>query len=188
MQTGVVKYPERAGFFLSPDQMLQILGFPRAPARRSYVPFAHTGAGIGRLPHVCRRRGCYKKVQWSMQTGVGKFPDWFSPLTNCSSFEDFQRHLHGAASFSGVCPEPGAAWAPEVQLPTRQPISGSCRTSVEGEECYKKVQWAMQTGVVKCPEWLTPLTNSSSFEDSSDTCTAQLGSPTYAPSLVQHEH
>ncbi|CAK0904209.1 unnamed protein product [Prorocentrum cordatum] len=35
----------------------------------------------------------------------------------------------------------------------------SCRTSVVGEDCYKKVVWAMQTGVAKHPEYFSPLTN-----------------------------
>ena len=109
MQTGVVKYPERAGFFLSSDQMLQILGFPRAPARRSYVlqcviralcamgiggSFAHTGAGIGIAARLSKAgmlqesavvEECYKKGQWAMQTGVVKYPECLTPLTNSSS-------------------------------------------------------------------------------------------------------
>ncbi|CAK0846594.1 unnamed protein product [Prorocentrum cordatum] len=49
---------------------------------------------------------CFARVVWSMQTGVVKYPEWFAPLTGRSSFEAFQRHLHGSARFSSVCPEP----------------------------------------------------------------------------------
>jgi len=108
---------------------------------------------------------CYKKVVWAMQTGVAKHPEYFSPLTNTSSFEDFQRHLHRKAGFSNVCSEPCAARAPEESVAAQLSSSEVCRTSVIGDECYKKVAWAMQTGVLKYPEWFSPLTSNSSFED-----------------------
>lgn len=49
---------------------------------------------------------CYVEVTWAMQVGVVEHPEWYLPLTRISSFEDFQRHLHGAAGHSGACPEP----------------------------------------------------------------------------------
>ncbi|CAK0900945.1 unnamed protein product, partial [Prorocentrum cordatum] len=65
---------------------------------------------------------CFARVVWSMQTGVAKYPEWFSPLTSSSSFDDFQRHLHGTARFSGVCPEPcGEPSERVVALPTPPP-------------------------------------------------------------------
>ena len=75
-------------------------------------------------------------------------------LTRSSSFEDFQRFLHGHARFSDACPEPCAA-----------PALERCRTAVEGDACYEKVVWAMRTGVVERPDWYPSLTRSSSFED-----------------------
>ena len=103
---------------------------------------------------------CYQRVLWAMETGL-VYPEWFSPLTKLSCFEDFQRHLHGAVWLTDVCPKP---------CTTRPPVSGSCRTSVEGDECYKRVQWAMQTDVVKYPERVgpilfSPLIKNSSFKD-----------------------
>ena len=71
--------------------------------------------------------------------GCAKHPQRFSPLTNSSSFEDFQPHLHGAASFPEYA-QSLCTWASEAPLPIRPPVLGSCRTAVEGEECYKKVQ------------------------------------------------
>ncbi|CAK0903902.1 unnamed protein product, partial [Prorocentrum cordatum] len=97
---------------------------------------------------------CYKKVEWAMQVGIAKYPEWFSPLTSSSPFEDFQRHLHGVPRFADVCAEPCAARAPE-----------GCRTSVRGEQCYEEVLWVMQTGVVEFPDWYSPLNRSSPFED-----------------------
>ena len=49
-----------------------------------------------------------------------------------------------------------------IGIAARLSKAGMLQESAVVEECYKKVQWAMQTGVVKYPECLTPLTNSSS--------------------------
>ncbi|CAK0863408.1 unnamed protein product [Prorocentrum cordatum] len=126
---------------------------------------------------------CYDKVSWAMLTGVQKYPDWFSPLTSSSSFEDFQRHLHAMPKFSNVCPEPCAARAMEtpavqfsnvcpepcaaraVEIVVPAPLPQVCHTSVDGEACYRKVMWAMESGVAKYPDWFFPLTNTSKFED-----------------------
>jgi len=89
------------------------------------------------------------------EKGVAKHPDWYLPLTADSSFEDFQRHLHSVARLSDVCPEPCTA----------DLGADACHTSVQGEACYEKVSWAMQTGVVKHPEWYGNLNKDSSFED-----------------------
>ncbi|CAK0863416.1 unnamed protein product [Prorocentrum cordatum] len=109
---------------------------------------------------------CYDKVSWAMLTGVQKYPDWFSPLTSSSSFEDFQRHLHAMPKFSNVCPEPCAARAMETPAVQAQlPASASCQAPIEGDECHKRVVWAMEKGVVKYPAQFAPLTSSSSFDD-----------------------
>jgi len=92
-------------------------------------------------------------VLWAMRTGVVEHPDWYSPLTSSSSFEEFQRHLHGVARLSGECPEPCPAQA------------RGCHTSVEGDLCFNEVLWAMDTGVVEHPGWYSPLTSSSSLEE-----------------------
>jgi len=98
---------------------------------------------------------CFEKVTWAMKTGVAKHPDWYLPLTTDSSFDDFQRHLHSTARLSDVCPEPCAA---DIG-------ADDCHTSVQGDACYEKVSWAMQTGVVKHPDWYGGLDKDSSFED-----------------------
>ncbi|CAK0884311.1 unnamed protein product [Prorocentrum cordatum] len=110
---------------------------------------------------------CYEKVVWAMRTGVGDHPEWYAPLTGNSSFEDFQRFLHSMARLSNVCPEPCADQDSGARLPARLPAGAEddCHTSVEGDECYEKVAWAMRTGVGDHPEWYAPLTGNSSFED-----------------------
>ncbi|CAK0848749.1 unnamed protein product [Prorocentrum cordatum] len=60
-----------------------------------------------------------------------------------------------------------------MQMTARSPVKNSsdwqpsrpCRTPVEGDECHSTVMWAMQTGIVKNPDWYVPLTRNSSFED-----------------------
>ena len=117
---------------------------------------------------------CYEKVLWAMRTGIADNPEWYSPLTNSSSFEDFQRHLHGTSRLSDVCPEPCAAQAPEVPQSARppaqedqaaapRPVSEApapedCRTSAEGDACFPEVVWAMRAGIVERPEWYPSLT------------------------------
>jgi len=101
---------------------------------------------------------CYEEVMYAMQ-GIVEHPEWFSALTTSSTFEDIQRHLHGVDRLSKVCPDPCAA-----QAPARLPAPEDCFTSVEGDPCYEEVTYAMQ-GVVDHPEWFSPLTKSSSFED-----------------------
>ena len=64
-------------------------------------------------PERCRTAvegdACYEKVVWAMRTGVVERPDWYPSLTRSSSFEDFQRFLHGRPRLSSVCPEPCSA-------------------------------------------------------------------------------
>ncbi|CAK0817778.1 unnamed protein product [Prorocentrum cordatum] len=128
---------------------------------------------------------CYIRTSWAMQTGVLTFPDLFFPLTNQSSFEDFQRHLHGMARFAKVCPEPCAARAPDMSAPEQVPASDSCHAPVVGDECHKRVVWAMKTGVVKYLDQFSPLTSSSSFEDFQRHLHGIANSPTCALSLAQ---
>ncbi|CAK0840680.1 unnamed protein product [Prorocentrum cordatum] len=112
---------------------------------------------------------CHDKLLWAMQSGILKYPDWFAPLTNSSSLEAFQRHLHGLPRFSGVCPQPCEERALEavalVPARARQPPSVSCHAPVEGDACHRRVVWAMESGVVKYPDRFAPLTSSSRFED-----------------------
>jgi hypothetical protein len=108
---------------------------------------------------------CYGEVVYAMQRGVVEHPEWYFPLAQSSTFEDFQRHLHGVHKLSKVCPQPCAAHAQDVPVAARFPAPDGCRTSVEGDACYEKVVYAMQTDVVENPEWYSPLTMNSSFVD-----------------------
>lgn len=100
-----------------------------------------------------------------MQRGVVEHPEWYSPLAQNSTFEDFQRHLHGVRKLSKVCPQPCAAHAQEVPAAAWLPAPDGCHTSVKGDACYEKVVYSMQTDVVENPEWYSPLTTNSSFVD-----------------------
>ncbi|CAK0829669.1 unnamed protein product [Prorocentrum cordatum] len=113
---------------------------------------------------------CYEKVVWAMQTGISQHPDWYVPLTRDSSFEDFQRFLHGQPRLANVCPEPCSQQHSSAMLPAEKsataPVpSQACRTAAESDPCYEKVVWAMQTGISQHPDWYVPLTRNSSFED-----------------------
>jgi len=137
--------------------------------------------GTARLSHVCPEPcaavapqgcrtsvegdACYEKVVWAMQKGVVERPGWYPDLTMDSSFEDFQRFLHGEARLSHICPEPCAAQVSDARRPVPAPAPEECHTSVEGDACYDKVIWAMQKGVVERPGWYPDLTMDSSFED-----------------------
>lgn len=66
---------------------------------------------------------------------------------------------------------PGAALSSRVRWSARmgeasQLNSLACHTSVEGEECYHHVRWAIEVGIKEHPNWYqTPLGPSSSFEE-----------------------
>ncbi|CAK0829690.1 unnamed protein product [Prorocentrum cordatum] len=105
-----------------------------------------------------------------MQTGISQHPDWYVPLTRNSSFEDFQRFLHGQPRLAHLCPEPCSQQHSSAMLPAEKsataPVSSqACRTAAESDPCYEKVVWAMQTGISQHPDWYVPLTRDSSFED-----------------------
>jgi len=104
---------------------------------------------------------CHESVVWAMRVGIAAIPDWYAPLAKNSSFEDFQRHLHGTARLSHVCPEPCDAQAPD----TRQPAPEDCHTTVKGEACYESVASTMRTCAVAKSTCYFPLTKDSSFED-----------------------
>jgi len=89
------------------------LAVPRAPG----APVARaTSAAPASASEDCHTSSygeeCYEEVLYAMRTGVVKHPvGYYDNLTRNSSFEDFQRHLHGV---SKVCPEPCAAQAKEL--------------------------------------------------------------------------
>jgi hypothetical protein len=100
-----------------------------------------------------------------MRVGVAAIPDWYAPLSKNSSFVDFQRHLHGTARLSHVCPEPCAAQALEIPLQKQLPPQKDCYTSVKGEACYESVKSAIRTCKLAKTACYFPMTKDSSFED-----------------------
>ncbi|CAK0892667.1 unnamed protein product [Prorocentrum cordatum] len=155
MQTGVVEKPDWYPSLTRSSSFEDFQRFLHGHARFSDVCPEPCAAPARKECHTAvEGDACHEKVVWAMQTGVVEKPDWYPSLTRSSSFEDFQRFLHGHARFSDVCPEPCAA-----------PARKECHTAVEGDACHEKVVWAMQTGVVEKPDWYPSLTRSSSFED-----------------------
>jgi len=75
-------------------------------------------------------------------------PGWYPNLTAESTFEDFQARLH-IIGHDG-CPQPCQHLA--------------CRLAVEGETCFKEVQWARHQGIWEHPEYYPDLTPESPFE------------------------
>lgn len=67
------------------------------------------------VPEEChtavKGEACYQSVVLAMRTCKLAKSACYFPLTKHSSFEDFQRYLHGTAQSSHVCPEPCAARA-----------------------------------------------------------------------------
>lgn len=51
---------------------------------------------------------------------------------------------------------------------SERPMPSDCHTAVEGEACFRAVQWAMQIGLTRHPEWRKLLTSSSRFEEFQD--------------------
>lgn len=87
--------------------------------------------------HTARRNEtCYGPVSYAMQTGIHVHPQTYPGLHGGSSFEEFQVLLHQKGQ--SACPAPCGfrQW---------------CYTSVEGEECYGHVRWAMEHGIYESP-------------------------------------
>ncbi|CAK0865848.1 unnamed protein product [Prorocentrum cordatum] len=168
---GVIEHPQWFSPLTTSSSLEDIQRHLHGTARLSEVclePCAAQAQARVLAPEDCHTSvqgdSCYEEVLYAMQ-GVIEHPEWFSPLTRSSSMEDIQRHLHSVAWLSNVCPEPCAAQASVVPVPARLSTLEHCHTSVEGEDCYEEVMYAIQTGVVKRPDRYGNLTQKSSFED-----------------------
>lgn len=87
---------------------------------------------------VQRGDNCYGHVMWALSTGVIVEPKWYPGLSQRSSFEDFQRHLHQRNHHD--CPLPCES------------LPATCHTAVPGDECHRHVTWAKQEGIVFKPD------------------------------------
>ncbi|CAK0909283.1 unnamed protein product [Prorocentrum cordatum] len=85
----------------------------------------------------------------------------FHPFKNVSSFTQ--------------CLQAGRANAPQAHSGGTNPLGddeepdegycpNDCHNAVEGEDCFKAVQWVMQVGVKDYPEWYAPLSRDSTAE------------------------
>jgi len=102
---------------------------------------------------------------WAMRTGIVENPRWYFPLTQNSSFEEFQEHFHGVARYSIMCPTPCVARESAERLPaasSEPPAHTGCRTSVEGDACYTHLVHHMTSGILHHPERYPSLTKDSS--------------------------
>lgn len=98
--------------------------------------------------HIAQKgEQCFVDVVNAMRSGLTEHPEKFPGLTQASSFEEFQAALHLDPS-SSSCPPPCA-----------------CKTSVEGEACFKHVMWAKQTGIPGHGVWYHGVTEASTFEE-----------------------
>eukprot|EP00927_Polykrikos_kofoidii_P053537 TRINITY_DN48147_c0_g1_i1.p1 TRINITY_DN48147_c0_g1~~TRINITY_DN48147_c0_g1_i1.p1 ORF type:complete len:669 (-),score=102.12 TRINITY_DN48147_c0_g1_i1:68-2023(-) len=133
---------------------------------RSPTPARATVAAEAACATPVRGDPCFDAVYWAMQEGIYSKPEWYTGVTNTSTFEDFQRLLN--ASGRGQCLRPceGAA----AELPPRQPVTLSsqadrCYDTVPGEACYDAVKWARSDGIYANPGRYPGLTPHSSFQE-----------------------
>merc|ERR1712232_19436 len=103
---------------------------------------------------------CYDNVKWAMDTGVSQHPDWYNGLTEDSPFEDFQLELHKQGK-SGC----GFPCALTTTTTTTTTTTFPCTDAEPGSECYRAVDWAMNTGIKQHPDWYPGLSPASSFRD-----------------------
>jgi len=96
---------------------------------------------------------CWKQVNWAKHYGIHKHPRWYPGLTAHSSSKEFQMTIHKENHRS--CPMP---------CTSQSNSEGSCHTAVQGELCWKEVQWAKSTGIHRYPRWYRGLSASSSWE------------------------
>lgn len=112
-------------------------------------------AGSGGQCHdAFRLESCYAWVEWSLSTGVGRFPEWFKGVGECPTFEQVQFHFYKRRETS---------WGRQAQC--RRPCSHPCHTAVVGESCYNAVTWAMKEGIHQHRDWYPGLVEGSTFEE-----------------------
>jgi len=91
---------------------------------------------------------CYKAVLWVMSKGIRQHPDWYSNLSQASSFEDVQARL--ARDSEGAC------W-------NLRPCP--CETARHGDACWNAIQWVMKVGIRNHSEWYPNLNKASTVEE-----------------------
>jgi hypothetical protein len=94
-----------------------------------------------------RGEACYESIRWGSTVGIRKHPEWYPNLTEHSSAEEFQLHLHAD---------------PKTKCPKRP---CACHTHVEGEPCFDSVMWIKEVGLHRHPGSFKGLSNTSSFEE-----------------------
>merc|ERR1719419_241380 len=86
-------------------------------------------------------------VQWAMTKGLKKHPDWYPGLDHTSDVAEVQAVVHKRDPKK--CPTPCGAHSAKKPAGT----SDQCHTTIQGEACWKAVQWAMTKGLKKHPDW-----------------------------------
>lgn len=119
-------------------------------------------------PHDCPRpcpcntvgdgHQCYRHVRWAMQHGIRLHPEWYTGLTNASSFKEFQAHLHRGAHWG--CPQP-CDHDDEVTTTTATttvtgppPSMWRCKAGCGGSDrgCYMRCEFENCPGMRECYE------------------------------------
>lgn len=134
---------------------------------------------------------CYTNVEWVMNKGVNRHPEWYPGLTESSSFDDVQLYL--SATPSEHCPTPCflnivvettttfASTTTTTTIATTHPITAistntatltttttviiACHTAVPGDICYANVKDVMHQGLRLHPDWYDGLSRWSSFQE-----------------------
>jgi len=142
-------------------------GLPAASAYRLYVfvredPAQYAGGeayplreASATLPfHICHNavpgEKCYQRVLSAMTSGVHADPGSYPGVTSSSSMTEFQMALHQAGDLS--CPMPCG-------------LEEWCHTAVEGEQCFRHIQWAMSDGLRASPASYPTLGTTATFKE-----------------------
>lgn len=90
---------------------------------------------------------CYESVLWGATIGIQTHPEWYRGLTERSSFEEFQAHLHKdnhTKCYFAPCP---------------------CQRPVKGDPCYRTLEWVRSFGLDLHPERFSGITKNSSLQE-----------------------
>jgi len=136
-------------------------GLTQNSSNDDFQAVLHNQGHVGQCPKPCDRAAesraefnlvcetalsgeCYDSVIHAATQGIKDHPEWYSPLTNQSSFEDFQLHI-----YTGTKPKFGKPPSP-------------CQNAAIGDECHSSIEWVKTVGLKKHPkdfDGLTPLSS-----------------------------
>eukprot|EP00122_Pirum_gemmata_P009260 Pgem_evm2s8559 len=106
---------------------------------------------------------CFKHIDWAMNYGIKQSPQKYPGLTSSSSLQEFQNFLHKNLN---ICPYPACPQQP-VQPDADHVSDVTCLTvtSIEIDQCFNDIDWAMNHGIKQSPQKYPGLTSSSSLQE-----------------------